>query len=176
MSDNAELAKYIQMLSAVHTADELPLILGSTKQARNYLRYIGEWEDFQAAAQRGDFSDDFYAWMNSGIGVNQKIEAEDGSFVDVYSMKAPASLFYLVYPLVHLFDKLREGGTPDPSADVGELISMPLSAYRKAINEAENAKAERLNKEYGNLRREVDITKIAVDYLAEACNRGEATV
>ena len=115
MAEN-DLAKVMDVLlknaaytQAVHNTDELPLILGNTQQAKEYLSRVGEWDDKISGKKDGLFHDDYVNLVTSGIGRNQKEVAEDGSFVDIFSMKAPSGLLYIFEPLVAAFDKLVEG-------------------------------------------------------------------
>lgn len=141
MSDDVinYLLKNAANMQAVHNTDELPLFLGNRAQMKKAMQYLGEWNGAEAAHVDGKLSDNFSEFADAGYSLNEKEQAEDGAFVDVYGLLGPNGLLYLFKPLAGLFDDIIELNNPEVSKDVKELVSRPLSAYAGAAQAAERA-------------------------------------
>ena len=61
-----ELVKLINSIAAVHTPSELPLILGTTQQARDLLSITGEWNEYKSGNVPGMIYDDMKSYFNEG--------------------------------------------------------------------------------------------------------------
>ena len=135
-----EIAEYLKGILAVHNSGELPLTLGTVDQNRKLLQYIGEWRGAESAKVNGKISDNVEELADMGYTLNEKEQAEDGAFVDIYGLIAPSGLLYLAKPLARLFDDARDLGSTGPSEDVKALLSMPLSEYSKQTEDRKLAR------------------------------------